>query len=389
MMQHYKPNQHYKKDDDHHQDKKPQQQQQERPPTWKVWVIAARPHTLTASISPCLVSLGYCYNKYLLSSSSSMSMSLDERTSLLLYTYFGLWLLFCITVQIGTNLHNDYSDYVQGADRIETRVGQLRATAQGWITPYETCCAATITLSITFITGIILIVMSHQINNIWLWFWIISSVFNAFAYTAGPYPLGYIGLSHCSIAYYGLADIFVFLYFGLVATYMLPFLLHCVIDTSTTNGSSSSSLFLQSPLRDSSTIQIIIYGIQIGLLATNIIVVNNLRDCTTDAVANKRTTTVRFGTTFSKVQYCGNYIVTYILVLISVWIISRSNPGRNAYYYNSLLFPLLTIVPAVREVRAILHKRGADLNSHVGGAAKVQFLFCIFVTMRLLLIPVV
>ena len=390
-----KMNQNYKKDDDNRKDEQPQ-----RPPTWKVWVIASRPHTLTASMSPCIVSFGYCYNKYLLSSSSSTSSSttisssssssssipVDDMKSLL-YTYFALWCLFCITVQIGTNLHNDYSDYVQGADRKETRVGQLRATAQGWITPYETCCAATITLSITLLTGIVLIVMTHQVTNVWLWFWILSSVFNAFAYTAGPYPLGYIGLSHWSIAYNGFADIFVFLYFGLVATYMLPYLLHCVVHTVTGDGLSALSLSsLLSSLYDPSTLQIIIYGLQIGLLATNIIVVNNLRDCTTDALAHKRTTTVRFGTAFSKVQYCSNYIVTYILVLITTWMVYQSNPSRNMYYYSSFLLPLITVFPAIKEVQAVLHKHGADLNPHVGGAAKVQFLFCILITMRLILV---
>jgi 1,4-dihydroxy-2-naphthoate octaprenyltransferase len=166
---------------------------------------------------------------------------------------------------------------------------------------------------------------------------------------------------------------------------MLPYLLHCVIDNTTAmDGSSSSSPLL----RDPSTLQIIIYGIQIGLLGTNIIIVNNLRDCETDVLANKRTTTVRFGTLFSKVQYSCNYVLSYTLVLIPTIMMSQSNPRRNAYYYSSLqLLPLLTIVPAVREVRAILHKRGADLNPHVGGAAKVQFLFCLLVAMQLLLLP--
>lgn len=278
-----------------------------------------------------------------------------------------------MTVQIGTNLHNDYSDYVQGADRKETRVGHLRATAQGWITPLETCCAATFTLSITAITGVALIFASNQCNNILLWFLIISSVFNAFAYTAGPYPLGYIGLGHCSIAYYGLGDIFVFLYFGLVATYMIPYLLYLVLDESY-NGNSSLLLIL--------------YGIQIGLLATNIIVVNNLRDCSTDVLANKRTTTVRFGKTFSKLQFCGNFLVTYILVLVTSYIQSQQQqlsqlPSRN---FNASWMPLITAVPAYQEIQAILRKTESDLNPHVGGTAKVQFLFCLLLTMRLIFI---
>jgi 1,4-dihydroxy-2-naphthoate polyprenyltransferase len=280
-----------------------------------------------------------------------------------------------MTVQIGTNLHNDYSDYVQGADRKETRVGHTRATAMGWITPWQTCCAASLTLSITLLTGIALIAITNQYTNRLLWFLILSSVFNAFAYTAGPFPLGYIGLSHCSIAYHGLGDIFVFLYFGLVATYMLPYLLYLTVsnDGKDQNGNDATAL-----------LQIIVYGIQVGLLSTNIIVVNNLRDCETDVLANKRTTTVRFDKAFSRIQYRCNLLLSYTLVFATSCL-----PLINRGQFNVLdLSPLwATAALAYREVQAIMQKNGADLNQHVGGAAKVQFIFCIVLTLRLVLIP--
>jgi 1,4-dihydroxy-2-naphthoate polyprenyltransferase len=350
---------------------------EQRPPTWKVWVTATRPHTLTASICPCIVSFGYCYNTYILNyhrfqnESTASPVSLQETKSTI-YSYFTLWIIFCMTVQIGTNLHNDYSDFVQGADKKETRVGQIRATAQGWLTPYDTCCAATIILSITLCAGITLIGISKQYTNLILWFLILSSVFNAFAYTAGPYPLGYIGLCKCSIAYYGLGDIFVFLYFGLVATYMVPYLLYL-------RQHDDTGTYASYPSKSIAWMEIVIYGIQVGLLSTNIIVVNNLRDRHTDVLANKRTTSVRFGKTFSLVQYCCNNFVSYGLVMVLYY----TSPKASMIQ----LLPLLTIMFAYQETKAIFNKNGQDLNQHVGGTAKVQFFFCILLTIRLVLLP--
>jgi 1,4-dihydroxy-2-naphthoate octaprenyltransferase len=330
------------------------EQKFEKPSRWKIWFTAVRPHTLTASICPCLVSFGYCFSTY-----NGKAQSL-----LFLYKLFFVWILFCLSVQIGTNLHNDYSDFVQGADKKETRVGHLRATAQGWLTPNETCTAATIALSITFMSGVVLISLTNQWNNVLLWFLVLSSVFNAFAYTGGPYPLGYIGLSKCSIAYVGLADIFVFLYFGLVATYMVPYLLDLVA-------------FGDSVTEDMERTLIAIYGIQVGLLATNIIVVNNLRDRHTDALVGKRTTSVRYGKTFSLVQYTTCNVVTYVLVVV-VFVIS----GFKAVQ----LLPLLSMIFAYKESTSLFTKTGKDLNEHVGGTAKVQLLFCTLLTSAVLVL---
>jgi 1,4-dihydroxy-2-naphthoate polyprenyltransferase len=251
---------------------------------------------------------------------------------------------------------------VQGADMKETRVGQLRATAQGWLTPNETCAAATFALFITLTSGVVLVSLTNQWNNFLLWFVVLSSVFNAFAYTAGPFPLGYIGLSKCSIAYAGLGDVFVFLYFGLVATYMVPYLLHLVEFGGGVSDENDSILIL-------------IYGIQVGLLATNIIVVNNLRDRHTDVLVGKRTTSVRFGKTFSLTQYGLCNILTYLLVVVA-FVLS----GFQAIQ----LLPLLSMVVAFKESRAVFTKSGKDLNEHVGGTAKVQLLFCILLTLAAL-----
>jgi 1,4-dihydroxy-2-naphthoate octaprenyltransferase len=265
-------------------------------------------------------------------------------------------MLFCITAQLGTNLHNDYSDFIQGADT-EKRVGHARATAKGWLTPSQTCAAATGALCVTLLSGIYLAVATEQTDNWVVWFVIISSIFNAFAYTGGPYPLGYIGLEKCSIGYAGLGDIFVFLYFGLVGTWMLPYLLMCQ--------GSNIEWWSQG-----------ICGTQVGLLATNIIVVNNLRDRHTDAIAGKRTTTVRFGRSFSLAEYFICIVLAYALVLLDFhW--SR--------YKLETLLPLLSLPLALTEMKAVQTKEGTFLNDHVGGTAKVQLAFCILLSISLLI----
>jgi len=218
---------------------------EKRPSQIQIWLTAARPHTLTASLSPCIVAYAICRPPAHL---------------------FAAWVIFCLTVQLGTNLHNDYADFVKGADT-KDRVGQARATAKGWLTPKQTCVAATATLSVTFASGIYLMNAVDQWYNPFLWFLVVSSVFNAFAYTAGPYPLGYLGLSEWSIAYAGLGDAFVFLYFGLVATLMLPYLMflqqHQQTDGSDNKNTAAAAMDWSKQF---------MYASQVGLLATNIIV---------------------------------------------------------------------------------------------------------------------
>ena len=347
-----------------------------KPSTLKIWLTAARPHTLTASLSPCLVAYGICSPPAPL---------------------FAAWVVFCLTVQLGTNLHNDYADFVKGADTKE-RVGQARATAQGWLTPTQTCVAATTTLAVTLASGMYLVDAVHQWRNPYLWFLILSSIFNAFAYTGGPYPLGWIGLSNWSIAYAGQGDVFVFLYFGLVATLMLPYLMLLQRNDGNVTSEAASTRVKWSYQ--------LIYAIQVGLLATNIIVgkfqlirpddmvldisetctdlsfrfgthtVNNLRDRHTDVSAGKRTTAVRFGRNFS--------IAQYILNNLAVSCLTVYNFVAEDYDITCLL-PLLCQPLVQKETTAVMRKEGAALNPHVGGAAKVQLAFCVLLTTSLLL----
>jgi 1,4-dihydroxy-2-naphthoate polyprenyltransferase len=320
----------------------------DRPSSMEVWLTAARPHTLTASLCPCLVAYAATRPPWKLQV---------------------LWTIFCMTVQLGTNLHNDYSDFVQGADT-DLRVGHARATAKGWLSPTQTCTAACGSLMVTLLSGIALAVETQQTNNAFLWFLILSSVFNAFAYTAGPFPLGYIGLGQCSIAYAGLGDVFVLLYFGYVAVLMLPFLV---------SGSDGRAAAVDWPSQW-------LFATQVGLLATNIIVVNNLRDRHTDIAAQKRTTSVRFGRNFSLVQYIVCQVVSYALVFAHVFrsaFTAKWETGDIVYTFLWQLLPLLSVPLAVKETLDVFSKDGEALNAHVGGAAKVQLAFCVLLSMSI------
>jgi 1,4-dihydroxy-2-naphthoate octaprenyltransferase len=269
-------------------------------------------------------------------------------------------------MQLGTNLHNDYADFVKGADT-DKRVGQARATQRGWLTPLQTASAATFVLGLGLLLGVGFVASIDRSNedgqrrSAIMTFIVISSIFNSFAYTGGPWPLGYIGLGGFSIGYSGLGDLFVFLYFGLVATLMLPFLY--VASSSGSDHDMATILWTCLP-----------YAVQVAVLAMNIIVVNNLRDRHTDVEANKRTLAVRFGAGFCRTEFTANIYIAYGLVIVD-WITSS--------FHLSRLLPLLSLPLARKEIRAVCSKEGGLLNPHVGGSAKVQFLFCILLGLAL------
>ena len=346
-----------------------------RPPSWKVWLIASRPHTLTASISPVVVG---CYATTV--SSSFANHRMDFRMLIL------QWASFCMLMQLGTNLHNDYADFVKGADT-EKRVGQARATQRGWLTPTQTATAACtvlvtgLALGVNFVSqisyhyeelvpSVSTASSSLSIRLAIMVATVVTSIFNAFAYTGGPFPLGYIGLGNFSIGYAGLGDVFVFLYFGLVATLMIPYLywttiVPIIVDDATLVEHIAS---------------VLPYAIQVACLATNIIVVNNLRDRHTDVEAHKRTLAVRFGARFCRIQYTLQLLVAYAIVFWDVY--------RNLENFSwSRLLPLLSIQIAWKEVKAVYEKDGKLLNPHVGGAAKVQFLFSLLLSIGMKLSP--
>lgn len=227
---------------------------------WRHWIEAARPKTLPAAIIPVMVGTALA--------AAHRSADLGKAT---------ICLLFALLVQIGTNFANDYFDFVKGADTAG-RVGPRRAVAAGLIAPKTMLLATGLVLGVAFAVGLLLVREGG-----WLLLPIgVGSILCALAYTGGPFPLGYRGLG----------DVFVFLFFGLVA-----------VDTTfyvQTGGLAPDATACAAA---------------IGLLAANILVVNNYRDAETDALAGKKTLVVRFGRKFALWQYALSHVVALLCPL--------------------------------------------------------------------------
>lgn len=217
-------------------------------PAWRHWLEAARPRTLPAAVIPVMVGTALAAAHHAANYGSAV-----------------ICLAFALLVQIGTNFANDYFDFVQGADTPE-RVGPRRAVAAGLIAPRTMLAAAWLVLGLAFAVGLLLV---RQGGWILLPIGIVS-IACAIAYTGGPFPLGY----------HGLGDVFVFIFFGLVAV--------------------GATFYVQA---GSVPPDVVSCAAAIGLLAANILVANNYRDMETDVRAGKKTLVVRFGRKFSAWQY--------------------------------------------------------------------------------------
>jgi len=225
------------------------------------WILAIRLRTLPAAIAPVLVGTAL----------AAHHGEFDAVPAC-------ICLAFALLIQIGANYANDYFDFVQGADT-EQRIGPTRAVASGLISPTAMRNATYGVLALAFLVGLSLVYW----GGVWLVIIGVLSIFGAIAYTGGPYPLGYNGLG----------DIFVFLFFGLVAvgfTYYVQ------------AGVFSGTAWL--------------LGAGVGALSTNLLVVNNYRDIDTDRAAGKRTLVVRFGRPAAWRQYCGGVALAFVVPLL-------------------------------------------------------------------------
>jgi len=218
------------------------------PAAWRTWVSAARPRTLPAAVAPVVLGSALAGHDHRFDPSAA-----------------GLCLVFALLVQVGTNFANDYYDFVHGADT-PARIGPRRAVASGLVRPAVMRGAMVAVFSAAFAAGLGLV---HW-GGPWMLAVGLASILCGVAYTGGPWPLGY----------YGLGDAFVFVFFGLVAVTITYF-----VQAERISGHA------------------ILAGVSMGLLAANILLVNNYRDSETDAAANKRTLVVRFGRRFARMQF--------------------------------------------------------------------------------------
>ncbi|TVR68111.1 MAG: 1,4-dihydroxy-2-naphthoate polyprenyltransferase [Sphaerobacteraceae bacterium] len=234
------------------------------------WVLAARIPTLPAAAVPVIVG-------------TAVGASIESFQFL---PFLGAFVA-ALLIQIATNFANDYADAAKGADTPD-RLGPTRATSAGLISASAMKRATFITFGLAMLIGVYLITVGG-----WPILFIgIFSILFGLAYTGGPYPL----------AYNGLGDIAVFIFFGLIAVV----------------GSS----YLQTGSLDGLAVAA---AVPIGLLITGILVINNLRDIHTDARANKRTLAVKIGEEATRYQYISFLIIAW-LVPLGMWLSGATSP---------------------------------------------------------------
>ena len=276
-------------------------------PVWSVWIEATRPKTLPAAVAPVLVGTAL----------AAHGGSAD-------YAAAGLCLLFALLIQIGTNFANDYYDFIQGADSA-SRVGPRRAVAAGLVRPEVMKRAMVAVFALAFAVGLGLIAWGGP-GLIVIG---VASIACGVAYTGGPFPLGYNGLG----------DLFVFVFFGLVAV--------------------GATFFVQT---GEVTVDAILAAIPIGLLAANILVVNNYRDVYTDRAAGKRTLVVRFGRGAARAQFDASLVVALAMPFV-FW-------ARG--FSPWVLAPLLLAPVAWRQARRLkASETPAELIALLGDTGKL------------------
>ena len=226
--------------------------------------LASRSHTLTASLSPVLLSYALLGRDFYLHVS---------------------WYAFCALIQLATNLHNDYADHVLGADDSSTRVGSKRVTSAGLLRP-----TTTLGLSLLLAASASAVAAFVLPRHAYLPFIAVTSVANVFLYTGGP-PTSYV-LGSFSYAYSGSADVVCFLYFGLAAA-ATPALLSSAMSPAVLGA-----------------------GVVSGLQSAAILTVNNVRDRFTDPLAGKNTIAATLGGRVGRMMYTVEVLTPYLLALL-------------------------------------------------------------------------
>lgn len=271
---------------------------------------AARPKTLAAGVVPVLVGAG--------AAAGAGDMRVPPIAAALVCS---------VLLQVGTNLANDVFDFEKGADTA-ARLGPVRATQAGWVTPAQMRAAMVLVFGLAVALGAYLVAVGG-----WPILVIgVLAVASGVAYTGGPFPLGY----------HGLGDVFVFVFFGLVA----------VAGTAYVGGGGAAPLAL-------------LAGVPVGALATAILVVNNLRDRATDALVGKRTLAVRFGEPFARREYAILIGAAYLCLPMLV----AAGAGLPA------LAPLASLPLARRTWRKFAAADGAALNPLLADTGRLLAVF--------------
>jgi 1,4-dihydroxy-2-naphthoate octaprenyltransferase len=289
---------------------------------FRIWLMAARPRTLPAAIAPVLV-----------------GTSLAGFAHIFFPLRFAAALLGALFIQVGTNLSNDYSDARRGADA-EDRLGPVRVTAGGLVPPRQVLIATYVSFGLAVLFGIYLIAVAG-------WELLLvgaASILAGVAYTGGPKPYGYEGLG----------EVFVFLFFGVVAVV--------------------GSFFVQV---ESLHWEAFALSVPVGLLAAGILVVNNVRDIDSDRRAGKRTLAVRLGRERTRALYATVVYLAYLLTPVT-WLFGPTTAW--------VLLPWLTLPLAAAAVRIVRTRTdGPSLNGALARSGMLQLAFCVLLSAGLLL----
>jgi 1,4-dihydroxy-2-naphthoate octaprenyltransferase len=286
-----------------------------------IWVMAARVRTLPAAIAPVLVG-------------TSLALGAGHFAALA----FLAALLGAIFIQVGTNLSNDYSDARRGADA-EDRLGPVRVTAGGLVPPSQVLIATYLTFGAAVLCGVYLVVVAGpELIAVGA-----ASILAGVLYTGGPRPYGYEGLG----------EVFVFLFFGIVAV--------------------TGSYFVQ--VQDLPW-QAFGCAVPVGLLASAILVVNNVRDLETDRRAGKRTLAVRLGRERTRMLYAAMVIGAFLLPLL-LWLAGGMTPWLMLSW---LAAPVAA--PLIKLVRTRVD--GPALNGALAKTGALQLLFCLLLSAGIL-----
>lgn len=309
----------------------------------RIWLMAARPRTLPAAIAPVLVGSAAAWT----ATAAAIDVAAAPGSGGFLFVTWGdhafsfgrflAAMIASIFIQIGTNLANDYSDAKRGADTVD-RLGPVRVTASGLAAPRRVLHATWAAFAIAVLFGLYLVVeVGPEILAVG-----ILSIIAGILYTGGPKPYGYEGLG----------EVFVFVFFGLVAV----------------NG----SYYIQ--LEELDWLPFLL-SLPIGLLSAAILVVNNVRDIDTDRRAGKRTLAVRLGRERSRELYTVMIAASFALLPLALLI--GDGPALG-------LLGLLSAPLAVRPLRAVRERAdGPALNGALAGTGALLAGFALLTSIGL------
>jgi 1,4-dihydroxy-2-naphthoate polyprenyltransferase len=288
----------------------------------RIWLMAARVRTLPAAIAPVLV-----------------GTALAGWLHVFHPLRFIAALIGAIFIQVGTNLSNDYSDARRGADA-EDRLGPVRVTAGGLVPPHQVLVATYASFGVAVLAGVYLIVVAGwQLLLVGA-----ASILAGVLYTGGPRPYGYEGLG----------ELFVFLFFGIVAV--------------------AGSFFVQVRHLNWEAFAL---AVPVGLLAAAILVVNNVRDTDSDRRAGKRTLAVRLGRPRTRTMFATIVYLAYLLAPVT-WIFGPMKAW--------MLLAWLTLPLAAEIVRTVRNRTdGRSLNQALAQTGMLQLAFCMLLSAGLLL----